>query len=59
MTTSIFQFGEIKSEYPDLSLEEFTIKTEQYKTELKKLFVESKSLENEILAQLDLLKYEK
>ena len=53
------QYFEVKVDYPDLSLEEFNIKTEEYKKELKNLFVESKSLENEILAQLDLLKYEK
>jgi type I restriction enzyme M protein len=52
------QYFDIKIEYIDINPEEFTAKMNGFKSNLKKLFSESKELEIEIQKQLEGLKYE-
>ena len=52
------QYFEVKIEYVELTPEEFEAKMNEYKTTLNVLFVEGKSLEDEIKKQLEGLKYE-
>ncbi len=52
------QYFDVKIEYTDITPEEFEEKMNGYKTNLDKLFGESKELEKEIQKQLAGLKYE-
>ena len=52
------QYFDVKIEYTDITLEEFTAKMNGFKSNLKNLFAESKELETEIQNQLEGLKYE-
>ena len=52
------QYFEVKIEYTDITPAEFETKMNSFKTNLDSLFVESKTLENEIQKQLNGLKYE-
>jgi len=51
------QYFDVKIEYSDITAEEFTIKMDGFKANLKSLFTESKELETEIQKQLEGLKY--
>lgn len=51
------QYFDVKIEYTDITPEEFTAQINQYKTTLKQLFGESKTLEMEIQKQLEGLEY--
>tara|TARA_R110002051_G_scaffold7053_3_gene33259 strand:- start:8626 stop:10257 length:1632 start_codon:yes stop_codon:yes gene_type:complete len=52
------QYFEIKIEYIDISVKEFTTKMNSFGSNLETLFVESKSLEKEIQDNMKSLKYE-
>jgi type I restriction enzyme M protein len=52
------QYFNVKIEYVDISSKEFETKMSQYKSDLDKLFVDSKDLEKEVKRQLAGLKYE-
>ncbi|MFH6770271.1 class I SAM-dependent DNA methyltransferase [Gaetbulibacter aquiaggeris] len=52
------QYFEVKIEYIDISAEEFTAKMNNFEAELKSLFIDSKSLEEDIIENLKGLKYE-
>lgn len=52
------QYFEVKIEYTDITPAEFETKMNGFKTNLDRLFAESKTLENEIQKQLNRLKYE-
>lgn len=52
------QYFEVKIEYTDISPKEFETKMNGFKTNLDSLFAESKTLEKEIMKQLNDLKYE-
>ncbi|MFA5329666.1 MAG: class I SAM-dependent DNA methyltransferase [Prolixibacteraceae bacterium] len=52
------QYFDVKIEYSDISPEEFTSKIQEFKSNLKNLFTESKRLETKIQMQLEELKYE-
>jgi type I restriction enzyme M protein len=52
------QYFEMKNEYVDISHEEYEAKLKGYKDNLSTLFDESKTLEQDILKNLDGLKYE-
>lgn len=52
------QYFDVKIEYTDITPEEFATKMNRYKNNLDSLFAESRSLEVEILLQLEELKYE-
>lgn len=52
------QYFDVRIEYTDITPEEFIIKMNDYKTNLSKLFAESKVLEIEIQKQMEGLKYE-
>jgi type I restriction enzyme M protein len=52
------QYFDVKIEYSDITPEEFTIKMNSFKLNLKKIFAESKELEEEINKQLEELRYE-
>lgn len=52
------QYFDVKIEYTDITPEEFAAKMEGFKSNLDRLFAESKSLEKEIQKQLNGLKYE-
>jgi type I restriction enzyme M protein len=52
------QYFEVKIEYTDITPKEFENKMNEFKSNLDKLFAESKSLEKEIQKQLSGLKYE-
>ena len=52
------QYFEVKIEYTDITPKEFETKMNGFKTNLESLFAESKTLEKEILRQLNGLKYE-
>lgn len=52
------QYFEVKIEYVEITQEEFEGKLGGIKTNLQRLFVESKELENEISKQLEFLSYE-
>jgi len=52
------QYFEVKIEYIDITAEEFTVKMNGFESNLKTLFAESKTLENEIQTNLRSLKYE-
>lgn len=52
------QYFEVKIEYTDITHDEFEAKMNSFKTNLDKLFAESKTLEVEIKKQLEGLKYE-
>ena len=51
------QYFDVKIDYTDITPAEFTAKMSDYQSNLKKLFAESKSLEDEILKELAGLKY--
>ncbi len=51
------QYFEVKIEYTDITAKEFTDKMNSYKSNLNKLFAESKTLETEIKKQLEGLEY--
>ncbi len=51
------QYFDIKIDYVDISEEEFNKRMTTYKTELQSMFNESHELENEIMKQLDSLKF--
>jgi len=51
------QYFDIKIEYVDITAEEFAERMNGYRSKLTELFVESHRLENEILQQLDTLKF--
>ena len=53
------QYFEVQIKYTDITAEEFEDKMSNFKRNLKDLFAESKSLEEEIQKQLGGLKYEK
>jgi len=52
------QYFEVKFELTELTPEEFAAKINEFKTNLNKLFAEGKTLEDEIIKQLEDLKYE-
>jgi len=52
------QYFDIKIEYEELTNEEFNKKINLYKTNLSVLFDETKSLEEEIINHLEMIKYE-
>jgi len=52
------QYFDVKIEYTDITPEEFAAKMSVYKSNLNKLFAESKELEVDIQKQLEVLKYE-
>ncbi len=52
------QYFEVKIEYTDITASEFETKMKGFKTNLDRLFAESKTLEKEIQKQLNGLKYE-
>jgi len=52
------QYFEVKIEYVDISAEEFEAKMTLYKSNLNRMFAESRELEKEIQKQLGGLKYE-
>ena len=52
------QYFEVKIEYTDITPEEYTSKMDGFKSNLKNLFAESKTLELEIKKQLEGLEYE-
>ena len=52
------QYFEVKIEYTDITPAEFEAKMNGFKTNLDKLFAESKTLEKEIQKQLKSLQYE-
>jgi len=52
------QYFDVKIEYIKLTPEEFVEKMNVYKTNLTKLFDEGKTLEDEIMCQLEDIKYE-
>jgi type I restriction enzyme M protein len=52
------QYFDVKIEYIDITHEEFITKIEGFKSNLEKLFSDSKTLEKEIQKQLNGLKYE-
>ncbi len=52
------QYFEVKIEYTDITAEEFEAKMNGFKSNLDKLFTESKTLEKKIQKQLSGLKYE-
>ena len=52
------QYFEVKIEYVDITAEEFEVKMDGFKSNLKELFVESSKLEDEIMDQLKKLEYE-
>lgn len=52
------QYFDVKIEYTDITIEEFTAKMKGFKSNLKNLFSKSKELEMEIQKQLEGLKYE-
>ncbi len=51
------QYFDVKIEYSDITAEEFTMKMDGFKANLKNLFTESNELENDIQRQLEDLKY--
>lgn len=53
------QYFEVKIEYEDITPEQFTQKMIGYKKNLDEFFFKSKDLENEILGNINSLKYEK
>ena len=52
------QYFEVKIEYVDITMEEFTVKMNSFESSLENLFTKSKSLEKEIQENLKMLKYE-
>jgi type I restriction enzyme M protein len=52
------QYFDVKIEYTDITPAEFAAKMNGFKTNLDRLFIESKTLEKEIQKQLNGLKYE-
>lgn len=52
------QYFDVRIEYTDITTEEFAAKMNGYKSNLKKLFADSKELETEIQSRLEGLKYE-
>lgn len=52
------QYFDVKIEYTDITPEEFSVKMNDFKSNLNKLFTESKVLDTEIQMQLEGLKYE-
>lgn len=52
------QYFEVKIEYTDITHEEFEAKMNSFKSNLDRLFAESKTLEKDIQKQLEGLKYE-
>lgn len=52
------QYFEVKIEYVDITAKEFTIKMEEFKSNLENLFTESKRLEKEIQKNLKTLRHE-
>ncbi|RXM42680.1 class I SAM-dependent DNA methyltransferase [Flavobacterium sp. YO12] len=52
------QYFEVKIEYTDITADEFTAKMNSFESNLKVLFAESKILEEEILNNLQSIKYE-
>jgi type I restriction enzyme M protein len=52
------QYFEVKTEYIDITAEEFDTKMKDIETDLESFFAESKRLENEIQNNLKGLKYE-
>jgi len=52
------QYFDVRIEYADISPEEFDSKMDSFKTNLDKLFGQSRELEKEIMKQLTNLKYE-
>lgn len=52
------QYFEIKIDYEDITHKDFKSKLENYKSNLKNLFTESKHLEEEIISQMDSLNYD-
>jgi type I restriction enzyme M protein len=52
------QYFEVKIEYVDITQEEFEEKIYNHKEKLKRLFTESKELEDDILKQLNSLQYD-
>jgi type I restriction enzyme M protein len=52
------QYFDIKIKYTDITPDEFDAKLAEYKTNLNRLFAESKTIEAEISAQLEKLEYE-
>lgn len=53
------QYFDVKIEYVDITEEEFNANLAAHKASLKEKFEESRKLEEEIMKQLDLLKFEK
>lgn len=52
------QYFDVKIEYVELTLEDFSAKIQEYTNNLDKLFTESKSLEEEIKNNLERIKYD-
>lgn len=52
------QYFDVKIEYTDITHEEFEVKMNNFKSNLSKMFDESKKLEEEILKNLEGLKYD-
>ncbi|MBT2160810.1 HsdM family class I SAM-dependent methyltransferase [Zobellia barbeyronii] len=52
------QYFEVKIEYIDITAKEFTFKMKGFESNLESLFVESKILEEEIIKQLEDIKYD-
>lgn len=52
------QYFEVKIEYVDISAEEFEAKMALYKSNLNRMFAESRELEKEIQKQLNGLQYD-
>jgi len=55
---SAWQYFDVKIEYSDITLAEFSDKMGKYEKNLSDYFKESKELENQIFNQLKGLKYE-
>ncbi len=52
------QYFEIKIDYKDISHQDFELEINTYKSNLKKLFSDSKFLEEEIILEMDMLSYD-
>jgi type I restriction enzyme M protein len=53
------QYFDVKIEYTEISADEFTASLAKHKADISEMFEYSKQLENEIVANLDLIKYDK
>lgn len=58
LSFSAGQYFEVKIEYVELTLEEFTAKMDDYTKQLKELFAEGDKLQAEIIEQLGKVRYE-